>query len=835
MGKVQQHLIAPASPLTALSPYMTDDALIALPFLTTICLTVAINLEHIHAIQSSAGISIYLGLSMAADMTSLFGPSSFQLYHGPGIVACIAILFKLALVIMQELPKSLTTHATGRKSLSEEERVGFLSRTFGLWIHSTLLLGFRREIKMEDLAALGPPFSAEAVLRRFKKQWARANRDSSYGLMWLSLNIVIQPLALSAIYEIISILCQFSMPTVLGNTLDSMQFPADSPYTNQWNVIATCLVYLGSCVSRSLSRQVMNRACTMLSLTLSSALLDKSISLFGDMQDVTTTNLMVDIEIIVQIAREVSTIFVTVLAACLGTYLLWQTVGHAIFFALVFKIAFVSVSFAAESICNASAIGWNEYISSRTSHMSGVLSNIKGIKMMGLEEAVAAKAEQRRDEEINACKSEKKGTGCMMALKPLENHFVTGALILGCFYFEVWEGGLDSSLLFPMMILDDFLYYPFRDLGECLPQLKKLYTHFERIRTFLTLPERKDPRVIRNFNREHLFVDELEGLTPDEARAQKRCIALQDVSVAATEDGEYVLQNLQISICFGTLTIVTGRTGSGKTLLLKTLLGEVAKTKGWIHVATTDMAYCGQTVWIPNVTLREAVVGENRFIPERYEQVVHACCLEGEDNRWNVGDNDTVGTNGAKLSGGQKKRVALARAIYSGKPIIIADDVLSALDITTARTVFDRVFGEGGILKEQGRTAVLATHSPEWVDEADLLIHLDAIGGVTTGDKKVIFNGIVAHLHRNAPLVDNSPSETLPVDKEQHEWDLAIKDEEGIADRPFLGTDLNLYAFLFQSMSSWEIFFFVFGAFSHGILEMSARKFMFLSFSYYLS
>ncbi|KAL2352474.1 hypothetical protein BJ546DRAFT_210965 [Cryomyces antarcticus] len=78
-----------------------------------------------------------------------------------------------------------------------------------------------------------------------------------------------------------------------------------------------------------------------------------------------------------------------------------------------------------------------------------------------------------------------------------------------------------------------------------------------------------------------------------------------------------------------------------------------------------------------------------------------------------------VGTKGISLSGGQRNRIALARAVYSRKPILIIDDILSGPDQSTEKKVFHGVFGQNGILKRSNMTVVLATHSIHWASDAD--------------------------------------------------------------------------------------------------------------------
>lgn len=458
--------------------------------------------------------------------------------------------------------------------------------------------------------------------------------------------------------------------------------------------------------------------------------------------------------------------------------------------------------------------------------MTKVLVKIKQIKMMGLDREVTDSAQKLQEQEAAACKKSQHAPAIIHALMPLENYFATAALIIGCFRTNLLPRGLEPAVFIPFLILDNLLFYPFQRMATVWPQLQQLRLHLENIRQFLILSEHHDPRVIRDFsNGTRLSADEFGTLTPEEILAINRCIALHDVSVAATKDGDNILQNLQISIVSGTLTVIEGPTGSGKSLLLKTLLGEVDSIKGWLHVSTRKMAYCSQHVWLPNVTIKEAVIGEESFDLEWYTQVVKACCLEGEDNRLNIGEHDTVGTNGAKLSGGQKQRLALARAVYSRAPILLADDIFSSLDSTTARFVYKRIFGKKGLLKKHRRTAILTTSSPIWLKSANQVITLDSIGSYFVYNKESAVKAIVESTLLKAPLIEQPPSPPLLMQRDEPKLDLEIQAEENNLENPSRGTSWNHYKFLFQFATSWQLFWYFLAAATYAFVESNANLF----------
>ena len=88
-----------------------------------------------------------------------------------------------------------------------------------------------------------------------------------------------------------------------------------------------------------------------------------------------------------------------------------------------------------------------------------------------------------------------------------------------------------------------------------------------------------------------------------------------------------------------------------------------------------EAAYCAQDPWLPNLTVRETIVGNSDFDDEWYMKILHCCALEPDISHWAGADSTLIGTGGVSLSAGQKQRIALARALYSRKPCLVLDDL----------------------------------------------------------------------------------------------------------------------------------------------------------------
>ncbi|KAI0598334.1 P-loop containing nucleoside triphosphate hydrolase protein [Biscogniauxia sp. FL1348] len=197
----------------------------------------------------------------------------------------------------------------------------------------------------------------------------------------------------------------------------------------------------------------------------------------------------------------------------------------------------------------------------------------------------------------------------------------------------------------------------------------------------------------------------------------------------------FALRDISIDFVEGGLNVVMGQSGSGKSTLLMAILGETLLEKGSI-TCPKDIAYASQSPWLQNETIRENILFNSPFEQVRYDRVVNACGLPIDLNEFPERDETEVGENGASLSGGQKSRVALARALYSKAPVILLDDIFSALDAKTSSLLWKEAFC-GDLL--QGRTVVLVTQLPWIAPQADLSITLE--------------NGMVKDIRQNLGIV----------------------------------------------------------------------------------
>ncbi|KAH7139983.1 P-loop containing nucleoside triphosphate hydrolase protein [Dactylonectria estremocensis] len=184
------------------------------------------------------------------------------------------------------------------------------------------------------------------------------------------------------------------------------------------------------------------------------------------------------------------------------------------------------------------------------------------------------------------------------------------------------------------------------------------------------------------------------------------------------------LQNVSFNLVRGGLNVITGKTGSGKSTLLKGLFSEAHVSQGELGVRSSlfeKVSYAGQSPWLQQGTIRENILFGSPYSERRYQETIKSTGLEIDLKNLSEGDDTIVGERGQSLSGGQRARVAMARAIFADTQMVLLDDVLSALDATTSRIVVDECI-LGDVMK--GRTIVLVTEDARCCQAADLLLGL---------------------------------------------------------------------------------------------------------------
>ena len=329
---------------------------------------------------------------------------------------------------------------------------------------------------------------------------------------------------------------------------------------------------------------------------------------------------------------------------------------------------------------------------SKLQKVTAYVGAIRHLRWYGWQDFWQAQIMQARQHELDLSIV----TGLWGILISFTNNLASGMFPVAAFYaYTVLAGQpLRVDIAFPALQLFNLLESSLREIPALITVLLNARIAVGRIEDFMEEP-----------NKCHL----IPRSTGQSAKPELR---LQSASFAWPGASGPVLHDISIAFPVG-LTVINGKVGAGKTALLHALMGELDKLAGSVTWSDGMIGYCSQTPWLQSASVRENILFSSLHEDVRYKQVLEACALSPDLAFLKDGDLTSIGEMGIGLSGGQRARVSLARAVYSRASLLLLDDPLSALDHQTAEIIVRRCFG-GPLL--EGRTVILVTHRTELFD-----------------------------------------------------------------------------------------------------------------------
>ena len=180
------------------------------------------------------------------------------------------------------------------------------------------------------------------------------------------------------------------------------------------------------------------------------------------------------------------------------------------------------------------------------------------------------------------------------------------------------------------------------------------------------------------------------------------------------------MKNISLNVRKNELVGVVGSVGSGKTSLLMAILNEMDTFEGKIDIKGT-ISYVSQEPWIFPSSIKQNILFGRSYDKEKFKLVLRLSCLDKDIKTMAHREDTIVGEKGVSLSGGQRARVSLARALYSDSDIYLFDDPLSAVDANVSKDLFDNCIN--GYLKNKIR--ILVTHQVQNVMKANQILILE--------------------------------------------------------------------------------------------------------------
>ncbi|XP_060080880.1 ATP-binding cassette sub-family C member 5-like isoform X2 [Ylistrum balloti] len=363
----------------------------------------------------------------------------------------------------------------------------------------------------------------------------------------------------------------------------------------------------------------------------------------------------------------------------------------------------------------------------RIRKMKEVLYSMKMIKMYGWEDSFLAVIKRIRNNEVRVLMQGAVINSFANAINPITPSLCTVATIAA---YMASGNDITASKAFALAATMEYL----RLLLSHVPFATRIYGEakisMERIKEFLLRKEYTPPNTqVRDKNNSIEIQDgffQWEDLTDNSDRNDKKKkkrkkeekVALN--SSCAENTTTFNLEDIQLNIKKGHVVGICGSVGSGKSSLVSAILGRMPKLTGYLGVSGS-VAYAAQQAWIFNGTLRENILFGNAYNSTWFETVIHACGLEPDLALLPNRDMTEIGERGINISGGQKQRLSLARAVYSKSDIYLLDDPLSAVDVHVGRHLFHECIKK----TLRGKTVILVTHQLQYMRHCDEILVIE--------------------------------------------------------------------------------------------------------------
>ncbi|KAK7522124.1 P-loop containing nucleoside triphosphate hydrolase protein [Phyllosticta citriasiana] len=320
------------------------------------------------------------------------------------------------------------------------------------------------------------------------------------------------------------------------------------------------------------------------------------------------------------------------------------------------------------------------------------------------------------------------------------------AAMLAFITYSLSQHVLNPAPIFSSLALFNSLRLPLNFLPLVLGQIVDALSSVKRIEEFL-LAEEADEKVRwdnqlpealvvkdANFTWEYSpsgNTKDITRLDPKKAkkeqkqaekRAAKEGIGLSEYTEKPRKDEKppFELHDINLAVQRRELIAVIGTVGSGKSSLLGALAGDMRRTSGEV-ILGAGRAFCPQYAWIQNATVKDNIIFGKPMRQDWYDAVVDACALRADFDMLPNGDLTEIGERGITVSGGQKQRLNIARAIYFETDIVLMDDPLSAVDAHVGRHIMDNAIC--GLLRDKCR--ILATHQLHVLNRCDRIVLMD--------------------------------------------------------------------------------------------------------------
>jgi len=587
--------------------------------------------------------------------------------------------------------------------------------TFG-WMTPLMKRGYNHFLTQDDLWNLRKRDSTKHTAEQFEESWQHEVEHKKSPSLWMALfRSFGGPYFRGALIKTISDCLNFIQPQLLRlliTFVKSYETGQPQPIArgaaialSMFAVSVTQTAALHQYFQRSFETGMRIKSC------LTAAIYSKSTRLSNEGRATKSTGdivnyMAVDTQRLQDLAQYGQQLWSAPFQIVLCMLSLYQLLGPACFAGVAVMIVMIPINGVIARLMKTLQKEQMKNKDARTKLISEILNNMKSIKLYAWTTAFASRLNHiRNDQELKTLRK----IGATQAFSTFT--WSTTPFLVSCSTFGVFvwyqDQPLTTDIVFPALTLFNLLTFPLAILPMVITAIVEASVAVSRLTSYLTADELQADAVRRE---------------PAVEENGEESVRIRDASFTWNKDAERpTLEQVNFTAHKGELACIVGRVGSGKSSLLQAVLGDLWKLNGEV-VLRGKSAYVPQQAWVMNASVRENIVFGHRWDPQFYDKTVNACALRDDFAQLPDGDQTEVGERGISLSGGQKARLTLARAVYARADVYLLDDCLSAVDQHVGRHLINNVLGPNGLLA--GKTRILATNSIPVLVEADMILLL---------------------------------------------------------------------------------------------------------------
>uniref|UniRef100_A0A7M4FK98 Multidrug resistance-associated protein 4 n=1 Tax=Crocodylus porosus TaxID=8502 RepID=A0A7M4FK98_CROPO len=588
------------------------------------------------------------------------------------------------------------------------------SRLFFWWLNPLFIIGHKRKLEEDDMYKVLPEDSSERLGEELQWYWEKEVQKAKKAARTPHLTKAIilcywKSYLVFGLFTLIEETLKIIQPIFLGKIINYFENfdPLDTVALNfaygYAAALSVCTLILA--IMHHLYFYHVQRAGMKLRVAMCHMIYRKALRLSNSAMAKTTTGQIVnllsnDVNKFDQVTIFLHFLWAGPLQAIAVTVLLWIEIGPSCLAGMAVLIILLPLQTCIGRLFSSFRSRTAAFTDVRIRTMNEVITGIKIIKMYAWEKAFADLVNSIRRKEISMVLKSSYLRGLNLA-----SFFVASKItVFMTFMTYVLLGNVISASrvfvavsLYGAVRLTVTLFFP-----AAIERASEAVVSIRRIKNFLVLDEISTLRSQLQSNNGNILLH------------------VQDLTCYWDKSaGVPTLAQLSFTVRPGELLAVIGPVGAGKSSLLSAVLGEVPKDEGLINVRGR-IAYVSQQPWVFSGTVRSNILFDKEYVKEKYEKVLKVCALKKDMELLDDGDLTVIGDRGATLSGGQKARVNLARAVYQDADIYLLDDPLSAVDAEVGRHLFEKCICQA--LHQKLR--VLVTHQLQYLHAVNQILIL---------------------------------------------------------------------------------------------------------------